>query len=491
MTADTTARVVFSILYNESQEFLPVLVENFLGFTGPESILVINLPVGRELSCAASEESERVFVFNGAIRRHKFGHTLLAGHVETFDYATRVVGPFDFFCSLASNSLLVRRFDLAATRARRDTHHHSASVDVTNLPDHWWWPNIRQAPKLVAYFQETWGIRLLCQNQIEGLFATRADWGLVHAAFREILELGELIDPQARFALEEILPSTLITNFGSGFFTFICHIMASRGFDRPVGIDDLLGLLDGHPAPICAVKWFERSANDLAALAVSQTWSQDLLASLGRSLAGNDTTDLLMQRMILEEVAASLRKYEKLIPDPVRPDAEAAGAAPQRLEFGQHLTATRQLVALTERRTPAGDAATYLFMEDTRHDLRLDISVQQAEERRISIAADAGPERPDATLEGYLYLNPLMALSGRIVRLTVPLPATADQDRAARHIVIRSGPRHKRVDPWHVSDADGARSYYFKPSAASDGDEVWFGIPIFSRCRFEAALDLI
>ncbi len=490
MTQIDRDRVVFSILYNESREFLQILVENFLGFTGPESILVLNMPVGREISCQAIERSDRVFVFNGAVKRHKFGHTLLNGHVETFDHALQVIGDFDYFCPLASNSLLVRPFDLAATKARRQTHHHSASVDVTNLPEHWWWPKIRQTPALGAFIQETWNIRLLCQNQIEGLFATRSDWGLVHASHAEIVELGRLMDPQARFALEEILPSTLITNFGSSFFTYVCRILGSRGHDRPVLIDDLLGLLDGEPAQFCAVKWFERSPHDLAAVAVAQAWSRDLLAGLRDSIAANDALDLLTQRTILEAVVASLRRHEVL-----RATQDADASFPP-LQFSQQMTASRQQLALGERSTASGDAATFLFMENTGHELRLDVRIEQAGERRISIEAERVPAPHDAAsgeavLEGYLYLSPTTRLHGRIVRLTVPLPPTADQEQAARHVIVRSGGHHKRVEPWHVSDADGMRSYYFQPVAVAEQDQIWLGLPVFSHWHFDAALDLI
>ncbi len=489
MTRIDRDRVVFSILYNESREFLQILVENFLGFTGPESILVLNMPVGREISCQAIERSDRVFVFNGAVKRHKFGHTLLNGHVETFDHALRVIGDFDYFCPLASNSLLVRPFDLAATKARRQTHHHSASVDVTDPPGHWWWPKFRQTPALGEFIQQTWNIRLLCQNQIEGLFATRSDWGLVHASRAEIAELGRLMDPRARFALEEILPSTLITNFGSSFFTYVCRILGSRGHEQPVRIDDLLGLLDDEPAQFCAVKWFERSPHDLAAVAVAQPWSRELLAGLRHSIAAGDALDLLTQRTILEAVVASLRRHE--VPHATQ-DAEAPFPA---LAFGQQLTASRQLLALDERRTASGDAAAYLVMEDTGHALRLDVRIGSAGERRISInaervlAPDAAPDEP--VLEGYLYLTPTAGLHGRIVRLTVPLPPDADQEQAVRHVIVRSGPHHKQLPPWHVSDANGMRSYYFQPVAVAEHDPVWLGLPVFSRWRFDAALDLI
>ena len=35
------------------------------------------------------------------------------------------------------------------------------------------------------------------------------------------------------------------------------------------------------------------------------------------------------------------------------------------------------------------------------------------------------------------------------------------------------------------------RSYYFQPVAVAEHDPVWLGLPVFSRWRFDAALDLI
>ena len=487
-----TRRVVFSVLYNETEAFLELLVKNFLGFTGPESILVVNLPAGREIARRPGDGTGRVFIFSGAIRRQKFGHTLLSGHIESFAYAAGMLGRFDFFCPLASNSLLGRRFSLPEAAARLADTHHAAHVPLDQLPDSWWWGFIKRTPRLVAYMREQWNLRTICGSQIEGLFASRADWALLHDAFPQILEFGGLVDPDAAPALEEVLPATFFTNFGSGHYTHVCHLLWRPGHAGRVGIDDLLGMQDSYAAHVCALKWFDRSADDLAAVAVSQGWSQKLIVGLGDSLAAGDAERLLSQRMVIEAMVAALRRHE--IPVPWGPGDGQAPPAPQ-LDLDRSITASRQLVVLGERTTPAGEPAFYLFMEETGHELRLTLSVGQAG-GRLSIASDRLGARQDEpasepVLEGYLYMSLPTAPNGRIVRLTVPLPATADQERTSQHVVMRSGHRHARTGPWHVSDADGRRCCYFQPPAVLDGEEAWFGIPLFSPCRIEAALDLV
>ncbi|ESQ76405.1 hypothetical protein [Asticcacaulis sp. AC402] len=77
----------------------------------------------------------RAFIFNGATPRHVVGHTLLIGHLESFQIALNVIGQFDYFCTLASNNLFVRRYDVReAVRKLEGAMPNKRTYAIRDLP---------------------------------------------------------------------------------------------------------------------------------------------------------------------------------------------------------------------------------------------------------------------------------------------------------------------------------------------------------------------
>ena len=271
-------RVVFSTLYNESDGFLTTYVENVLRHTGPDAILVVNLPPGREIACPVAEHSDRVLVITGALPRRKFGHTLLNGHLEAFEAALGHFGPFGYFCPLASNSLFARRFDPVAAQMALARSGHVTGVDLNDLPDTWYWPMLARSPDLIPFLRDTWGLTRVGNNQIEGLFAAASDWGLLHARRAEIIALGATMRPDGEFPMEEIVPATILCTFGSGRYVHLCHMFWDRPPTDNVRLDDVMGIGERFPDHVCLLKWFERSPANLITAAAD---AAGLISALG------------------------------------------------------------------------------------------------------------------------------------------------------------------------------------------------------------------
>ncbi len=502
MNQTVQPRVVFSTLYNESDEFLAIYVENFLRHTDAGAALVVNLPPGRSVACPIAEASDRVLVFAGALPRRKFGHTLLNGHLEAFEAALGRYGAFDHFCSLASNSLFARRFDLPAARAALERSVHVVSVDLDNLPDEWWWPALSKSPALLPGMRATWGLTKAASSQIEGLFAAASDWGLLHARRAQIVALGETMLPEGDFPMEEILPATLMCTFGSGRYVNLCHMFWDRFWNQPLSdnirLDDVLGIGDRFPDHVCLLKWFERSPTNLITAAAATGLAGDLAARLAGTPEAERGQQRVLHRLIFEELARLLRSRERFssLISTWRP---IAGQEPARaFTFDQTLDVNRQVIPLAlGPEAPAGQTLAYLFTEQTGQRLHLRVEVADAEQTMVTLSAslaDAGApaDAPDPTaLQGFLYLACCLGPGPRIFRLRILSgegdPAAALQDR----IVLARGGRYVQQAPTPVVEHGGVREFYYPSEAMPDGPDVWIGLPFFGRSDYRVAIDVV
>ena len=498
--------VVFSALYNEDDAFLGPYLANFLHYTGAESVLLVNLPPGRAIPDVPPHE--RIVLFNGDTRRHKSGHTLLMGHLESYALALRRFGEFDYFCPLASNSLFVRRFDpAAAVRQLRAGHKVPVDLDITydvgldmdRLPDNWHWPKIAGNPKLRAFLKERWNVARLSENQIEGLMATRADWGLLHARMTEFPALGELLvqEEWAFLPMEEILPSTFFLSFGSGRYVNICHVFWNRfnhtGSGR-VTIDELLGF-NRYPAHLCLAKWFERDVRAVETAAVTQPWSRSLLAALATAAPSRGAGERLLQRLLLENLAASLRAREIATPFSAGWQSPPGQALPPCVFHDPRLPAMRQMVHLPTRPAGAGQHSdAHLYLDHTGHEIDLSVHVAHAAAAtRVRLdctrpgAAREDPAAP--TLEGFLYLRAAWSGATPMVRMRVPSSQPEGQ-RVTRSIVVMRDGTYTRTAALHAETHGEVTDHYFGGNGPAE-DGFWFGIPFFADQRFEAELTLI
>ena len=493
---DHAARtVVFSALFNESDAFLATFVRNFLNNTADGAFLVINLPAGRQIACREAEDSERVVMFSGQVQRRKFGHTLLTGHLESFEHASRTLGGFDFFCPLASNSLFARPFNLPAALERLKVKPVTTSNDLDDLMEVWWWVKVKRNPRFIAFLKRVWGLTHVSQNQIEGLFAARSDWAVMHERLPQVLELGGTIEPEMEFPMEEILPATLIKQFGSGHFAYICHIFWTRSYQGKVVLADILDMPSLFPDEICILKWFERDPNDSATAAVSTGWIQNMLAEVSEDLRVAPAPTRFAHRMILEEVARFLAGRESFAPMTAGWWTEASEPAQRRVALTRTITVQREMIPLSIELEAGRDLQPcYLYTENTRHQVRLSLDISEADSATIalstSLAGEAEAPGVEPALEGYLYLQALVAPGSRVFRLRCEAATASMRDRITGNVVIQHGQDHRRVPP--CNPVDGAASdFYYRHDPVSDQDGLWFGIPFFSQSAVTLAVDII
>ena len=499
-------RIVFSVLYNESDGFLAAYLANFLHYTGEESVLLVNLQPGHTIP--DTPPSERIVVFNGSIQRYKSGHTLLMGHLEAYALALSRFEEFNYFCPLASNSLFVRRFNpAAAVRQLRAGHKVPTDLDITydigldidRLPGSWHWPKIACNQPLITFLKECWNIEQLSQNQIEGLMASRTDWGLLHARLPEFPSMGSLVpqDGWTFLPLEEVLPSTFFLSFGTGRYVNICHVFWNR-FNHTgsgqVTTDELLAF--GHyPAHLCVIKWFERDAWVLETAAVTQSWSQALLANFMSATSNHGARERLLQRLLLENVVAALRRREVATAFSARWCSPPDRVSPPCSFRDPFLSAVGQTVHLpTGYDGPYICSDAHLYLDPTQHELDLSIHIEHEAGTQIRIACtklDAAPKGSMVLmLEGFIYLRASSHGGKPLVRVRV-LKSQASYDRVIQKIVVMREGSPKQIAPLHAQPCGEFIDFLFSNDDPVEDSGFWFGVPILANLQFEVELALI
>ncbi len=496
MTGTSPIRVVFSALYAESDAFLETLIGNFLLFTGPESLLLINLPPDRAIPERPATISDRVRLFNGRVTRAKLGHTLLAGHIESLRFANDLLGTFDYLCPMASNSLFVRRFDLAATEKGLDmlTPPRPATVPLDDVPDGWWWRTVKQDGRLIPFMRTRWDLAIGCSFQIEGSFASRDDWMEVGCRLDELLEAPGLASPPLPFPLEEILPAIVFNNFGSGRHIRICHLYWARGAAAPVTVTDVIQDLWAMAPEICMAKWFERSATDPTTAALSTGWSAALLDELSRPAATMPPERRLISRLLLEELGRSLRERERFEPITRRWWPHPALDGDRMLTFRGTLSAGHHGIALDDTLTlPSGDAAAYVMTEDMDRSLDLEIRIEQptGAVRILAGPPTAASEPPDAApvLAGYLYLAPMAGTARTAIRVRVPEMAASDE--LLGRLAIRHANGIGHLSERHRARSAGSIEAYFMIADLDVSSGSWLGLPFFHGQRLDATVEVL
>ena len=487
--------VVFSALFNESDAFLATYVLNFLSNTGDGAFLVINLPSDRKVSCPEADGSERVLVFSGEVQRRKFGHTLLVGHLESFEHAIQALGGFDFFCPLASNSLFARPFNLQAALEKLKVKPKTTSNDLDNLLEVWWWVKVKRNPRFIAFLKSVWGLTHVSQNQIEGLFASRNDWAVLHQRLPQILELGGTIEPEMEFPMEEILPATLIKQFGSGHFAFICHIFWARSYQGKVVLADILDMPQLFPDEICVLKWFARSPDDIAAAAVSTGWIRNLLSEVSTDLHHERGATKFTRRLVLEQVTRLLAEREDFAPVSAGWWADTTQDQ-RRMALTRRFTVQREMIRLPFAPEAGRELRpVYVYTENTRHDVQLSVEIIETKSTTIVLdtslqAAADDSIAAEAVLEGYLYLRSLAGSGSHVFRLRCISTTSDVRERITRNVVIQHGRSYRRVSPCHSVEGEMAE-FFYRQDPVADQDEIWFGIPLFSQCTATLAVDVL
>jgi len=286
--------IIFSALFNESQEYFDIYIENFNIFSDANDVLIIN--VGN-FSYEIKDKSlcNRVHIINSKIKRNKWGATLLNGHVENYIFQRdNIKGDDKLFCTLASNALFVRNYDKDSILLELQNSNNNIKSDFLSNLNGWWWHRVKNNKLFCNAFDDK-----LANSQIEGLLTYAENWEIISKKMPELLEISDGIDEKDIFPFEEIVPATMIASSNKNNLIHVCKIMWER-FDlhkQYVGIDEIFttfkveknqlytNLVENN---IFLVKWFIRNNNSLPTYALTNKVIYSSLSNLNKLLLNSN-----------------------------------------------------------------------------------------------------------------------------------------------------------------------------------------------------------
>lgn len=320
-----SGRVVFSTLYREAIDYLPAYIANFLQFVD-NSTLMINMPVDlyekvvRMPGMNRLQFGNRVQLVRAHAPRHAFGSGLLLGHLYNFSLARQVL-EFDYFCTMASNAIFFRKFNLLECIQVILREKKVPVVPVTTDDRSGNWSKILASRPLLAFMAEQ-GFEKFCCNQIEGMIASFENWEKVSSRQKLFEEIeANFTDDKMRFPVEEVLPGTIMANEGDGGFTHLCW----NHWDRihsggKVRFDDLLSLPNRpYSAQTFAVKWVDRDARSPITYALTDPLMFERLQQVLAAVNLTAPADLIACHHLFEAAASAVRERFNPIPLVIQP----------------------------------------------------------------------------------------------------------------------------------------------------------------------------
>ncbi|WP_424814431.1 hypothetical protein [Roseococcus sp. YIM B11640] len=495
--SDVVRTTVFSVLFNEDRDHLRTIFANFLGHTSQDEHLVINLAPGRYNIAALGEVPARIHLLVGATERQKLGHTLLVGHLESFEFALNRIGAFDYFCTLASNSLFVRPFRWKAAQIALSEGQVHSFVKLRDLPQGWWWPRIRGNEAFAASIERNFGIDEVASSQIEGFFAARRDWSEVHKRLPGIIEAGRLLAEEGLIPLEEVFPATIIGKFGSRRVAHICHMFWNRLEQQGglVEIQDIVDVQSRFPPHIFAMKWFPREKFALPTALVSDEWGTRLARLLAEGPADDEFFEPVLRRMLLEQGANALRGRETYAAATAPVDLSPYLPVRAGVLKLANIPAARQYIVLSAGLHKSEHLAdSYILMENSGS--LLDVTIEHLMDADTPIRITCADARKDSDqgnkggIQGYLYLklaHPETARASCIVRTSI---FAEDGHALRRGIVFASKGRYSAVPS--ISDMDSIVTFesYYRLKREPDLADGWIGLPIIMDCSYAIAVEV-
>jgi len=494
MVAMMGHKVVFSALYNESDEFLPHFIKNFLNFTGADEILLINVNPGRLIPLPLIHESGRIFLFNGSISRHRLGHTLLMGHIESFDYALNNIGNFDFFCPIASNSLFFRKFNFPDVFSDYSLPKNNGYVSIDNLPDSWWYNNVKKCDDFMHFLKNEMFLDNLSGWQIEGFFSSKDNWAAIHKNQSNITRSAALVPPDLNFPFEEILPRSIILKFGTSQMSSICHNFWAREgtLYGNVTISDILW--PNVPDRICLMKWFERSFNNLMTFAVIDEWAIDTVEKIRMSIQLKKSPELIRTLSFFDSLQNSIRGHLSFIPFtqawPGITDGFSCAIKQDAISIDRKI-----LQFNTGCHSTSGSSSAYLYFEASRDVVDIDVKLSYNANSVLEVScarinAQSTDVAVSPALEGYVYISPLRGSPACFFRLRFPLndPSSAGQVMS-RPVIFHNGVY--RVASVAVSAIIGGyHEYYIRHEALPSDVDIWLGLPFYDDSNYTCLIDI-
>gem|GEM_PF-3306960 len=487
-------KVVFATNYNEGEDYLSLYIDNFLHYTDENCQLIINLAPGRRLVDPALGAHERVHIINGHIERSKWGMGLSIGHLESYAYAARELGAFDFFCTTASNALFFRKPDFSAVISELKagnifpaTHgrDYSKDYDISvkgydGEGGSWAWTGFNQSENFRRSLEEGCGITRCSVTQIEGLFARKQDWDIILDHQQQIDALRHALrqdpdDPRNYMAVEEMLFSTFILQFGSRRFSHLCFVFWN-GLGR-VGPAELLTTLPDLPPHFCCAKWFDRQITDPAAILVG--------TDAGRALLAACRTTPVKRSVVLAQMYESLKALNNLGPicgaenSIARNWHDLSGWNGRALVEGRIDLARQVETILEDVRQPVETFAPFFLTEAAHRSFDLSVSLTEAGDDLQVIATGQFPDdRLSTALAGYLYLSYRAPVSEFILSFD-----NRDSARrvAERTVLYDNGHHFSLVTPDRETEANGEVRLHFRVKDEAKFKVISIGLPCFGR----------
>lgn len=488
--------LVFAVNYNEDDIYLEEFIKNFLIYTPKNCHLFINFPAGRKLPKEQLAAQERVHGFNGQVERHKWGGTLLMGHLETYGEALRVLGKFDYFCTIASNQLFVKPFDTAAVI--KALVRPGNGIGATNpqfaldlpraaIPDGygWMWEVMREHYVDLLDVLGEGGIDYVSGNQIEGLFASASEWNTLYSRMALVEKCNDFfpVPCSKTIALEEILPVTFFRAFGSGDCVNICYMLWSGC--REVSFDDLLQFRRRLPDFICQAKWFSRNPLSVTLSALNQSWSRELLETVSDRRGSAGARQRFLNQALADSFSGGFSRQENYVPLTQRWRENRLYGRIQWLgvthyekngsyfPFGMAVPISK----LTDM--PAAWLKVKQGVAHREHEAVVseDDNITMLE-MRASFSGERGTGHQDGEIETVVFLSALSGNRAQVFRVSLPPEAEFTHRRLMENIRYSLGPSYED-QPWplgYFEELEGWRHYYFLRPLGVEG-EIWIGIP--------------
>lgn len=504
---DHRVEIVFSCLYGESEDFLSLLIFNFMSHTDDNCLLMINLPSHLQNINQAKFKGCRVKFKIGGAPRQAWGGTLLGGHAENFRLAEAEVINFKYFVSMASNGLFFRRFDFDAARAAAQKiaeSHRPAGLNIDNLPDDWHWPRFKSAPDMIKRLREHWEIDKLYHHQIEGFFATRNDWNKISEIAEDILPYAD----ECRAPLEEIIPGTVLQSQPEPYFAKICHVYWDRGNSpafREAGVQDVLKPV-GMPDYVVMQKWFRR-ARSAETLAVSTRLGLELTAACqsANTLAGH----FGLRSMLYGYLQYLLNKEERISLFNLGVTTKAPSIQLTSLE-NQEITkyekkmsiscvAKRQIIPLDGHLVskPIDSTGAFLLLENNDKKINMNFTVEADYGTTDILRIDCqspihalAAQTSVHDLIGYCYF-PVKSIGKNNITLCLEAECNIDvmSQQIPQRVVMHYGEKYVLLQPAEASIINKSAFASYELQASSD--EFFIGIPIFSNLISNIRLDIV
>ncbi|WP_086613696.1 discoidin domain-containing protein [Acetobacter indonesiensis] len=500
--------IVFSTNYNEEDDFLPIYLNNFLSYTPNFCHIYLNFPEDREIPQHLIPSDKRVHVFNGKIKRYKWGGTLLLGHMESYGKALECLGKIDFFCTCASNGLFVKFFNYDETIRNLAlghkapvgmTRHHLIDVPVDNVPrgQAWVWDNLSDAVDFRNYLLNEANISKISINQIEGLFASGTEWENLYSRLSTLEKCNEFfLNPtQKTLALEEFLPVTFFRRFGSGQFTNICYMLWEP--IREITFPDLIHLVKKLPEHMCQVKWFSRNQDSPATAILSENWGRSLLQSHTMDLSAIGVHNRFRNRALTQSFADVVKITESYIPFTSKWHPAALSGRIQwilsTVIYAGDQNSYRDLVSTVPKASDI--SAVWLKCFNFTH-ITLQYEAIFAEDYgktvlslRSSREGEVAKQHEWGEVHSILFISPMLGENAQVLRLSVKKPLFPFQEQILGGVRRFDGKNDFAWQPFLHEDDSTVKHFYFLRPLDHVG-EIWIGIPAFPSTVIDIELSV-